>query len=482
MKKLICVILFFAFIVGCAPKVATPNSSVKIVETPSEPVSSSASTSTSNQCPEQNEDLLPEFEDLFNKDIMYDPNIEREVEKPILDFLNKGGSPNKVIDAFTKGFEENEGRFFQQDITRDNIPELIVNDFLLHVFGCRNGQYLSLLKIDPGGYSITSSKIFQIHDMNQNGVPDLIISEWRGDINLYFPTKYRIMEWDGTHFKDLITQPEFQSRYGAGGANEGYVWIEGLWSYTETDEKHVEVSDIDNNGTLELILRGGLPAHPDTRVHGPWRAETNIYMWNGEGFAIYSVEPATPTYRFQAIQDADYALSDGDYEKALSLYQDVISNKNLEWWSNERYFHEMQVVQAEYTGSLPPPPTPTPLPPNNSEYQYLSAYSYYRMMTIYAKLKSPMEARRFYEILKEQYPHNIEGHVFSELATVFWNELLSTSNLANACSKAIEFTSENTFEIFNYLGYVNTDKSYDWIDHGWQNGYNYTINGICPFK
>ena len=481
MKKLICVILFFAFIVGCAPKVATPNSSVEIVETPSEPVSSSISTPTSNQCPEQNEDLLPEFESLFNKDIMYDHNIEREVEQPILDFLNKGGSPNKVIDAFTKGFEENKGRFFQQDITHDNVPELIVNDFLLHIFGCKNGQYITLLIVDPGGV-ISFSNIFLIQDMNQNGVPDLIISEWLGDINWYIPEIYRIMEWDGTHFKDLVTQPDFESRYGGGGANEAHIWIDGVWNYTETSEKQVEVSDIDNNGTLEFILRGGLPTHPDTRVHGPWRAETDIYMWNGEGFVIYSVEPATPTYRFQAVQDADYAVSDGDYKKAVLLYQDVISNKKLEWWSNERYFHEMQVIQAEYTGSLTPPPTPTPLPQNNSEYQYLSAYSYYRVMTIYVKLKNPTEARRFYEILKEQYPHKIEGHVFSELATVFWNEFLSTSSLANACSKAIEFTSENTFEIFNYLGYVNTDKSYDWIDHGWQNGYNYTINSICPFK
>jgi hypothetical protein len=482
MKKLLCVIPFFAFIVGCAPELATPSPSVAIVETPSAPVSSSISTPTSNQCPEQNEDLIPEFGNLFNKNTMYDPNIEREIEQPILDFLNKGGSPDKVIDAFTIGFEENEGRFFQQDITHDKVPELIVNDFLLHIFGCRNGQYTTLLKIDPNGYSIASSWIFQIHDMNQNGIPDLIIGEWRGDINLYYPTKYRIMEWDGAHFKDLITQPEFQSRYGAGGASEGHVWIEDLWSYTETDEKHVEVSDIDNNGTSEFILRGGLPAHPDTRAHGPWRAEINIYMWNGEGFVIYSEEPATPTYRFQVIQDADYALSDGDYKKALLLYQDVISNKKLEWWSNERYFHEMQVVQAGYTGSLPPPPTPTPLLPNNSEYQYLSAYSYYRMMTIYAKLENSTEAKLFYEILKEQYPHNIEGYVFSKLATTFWDEFLSTSNLASACSKAIEFTNKNTFEIFNYLGDVNTDESYDWINHGWDNGYYYTINDICPFK
>ena len=453
---------------------AAPNS---IVVTPTVTVSPSTSTPISNQCPKQNEDLVPEFGNLFNKETMYDPDVKRDIEQPILGFLNKGGSPDKVIEAFTKGFEGNESRFFQKDLTHDNVPELIIGDFLLHIFGCQNGQYLTLLKVDPGG-AIAFSNIFLIQDMNLNGIPDLIISEWRGDINLYIPKIYRIMEWDGTCFKDLITQPDFESRYGGGGANESHVWIDGVWSYTETDKKQVEVFDIDNNGTLEFILRGGLPTHPDTRAHGPWRAETDIYMWNGKGFVIYSVEPATPTYRFQAVQDADYALFDGDYEKALSLYQDVISNETLEWWSNDRWLHESQVVQAEYSGL----PSPTPLPSNNSEYQYLAAYSYYRMMTIYTKLGNPTEARRFYETLKEKYPHEKEGYVFFELATAFWDEYLSANNLAIACSKAVEFTNQHTFEIFNYVGYVKTDETYDWINHGWQKEYTYTINDICPFK
>lgn len=156
MKKLFCLILFFPFIVGCVPKSTTPTSSVAIIDTPSVPVSPLTSTSSSNHCPEQNKDLAPEFENLFNKNIMYDPNIERDIEQPILDFLNKGGSPDKVIDVFTKGFEENEGRFFQQDVTEDTVPELFITDFLLHVFGCKNGQYTTLLKIDPGGSSIAS--------------------------------------------------------------------------------------------------------------------------------------------------------------------------------------------------------------------------------------------------------------------------------------------------------------------------------------
>lgn len=475
MKNLLRLALILVLLAGCSPQLATPGPDD--LPPPTAIVLLSTATPSFNQCPEQNKELVPEFGNFFNKAKMYDPSIKREIEKPVLDFLNKGGSPDKVIDAFAKGFEENGSRFFQQDLTNNNVPELIIDDFLLHIFGCKSGKYESILKIDPGG-AIAHSNIFLIQDMNLNGSPDLIISEWRGDINLYVPEIYRIMEWDGAHFKDLITQPDFESRYGGGGANDGHVWIDGVWSYTEIDEKQVEVSDIDNNGTLEFILRGGLPTHPDTRAHGPWRAETDIYFWNGKGFVIYSVEPATPTYRFQAVQDADYALFDKNYEKALALYQDVISNEELEWWSNDRWFHESQGVQTEYSGL----PSPTPLPANDSEYQYLSAYSYYRMMTIYAELGNISEAKMIYGTLTEKYFQGKEGFVISELATVFWDEFLTSNNMSNACSKAIDFTNKNPFEIFNYVGFIKTNETYDWITHGWQKEYNYTVNDICPFK
>jgi hypothetical protein len=487
-KELLCHILILTFLAGCTPEIPTPSlKDLPPIDNTSFPTLTPAPFF--NQCPEQKKDLVPEFEAFFNKETY--SKIERGIEQPILDFLNKGGSPDKVTDAFTKEFEENQFRFFQrdlielrafqQDLTNDNIPELIIQDFfLLHIFGCRNGHYVSLLNIDPGG-PISYSNLVLIQDMNLNGVPDLVISEWRGEIlfmNLQIPETYRVMEWDDSEFKDLIIQSNFESRYGAGEADGGRVWINGVWSYSESDEKSFEVADIDNNGTLELILRGGLPTHSDIKSYGPWRAETNIYMWNDEGFVIYSVIPTTPIFRFQAIQDADYALFDGDYDKALALYQDAIFNEKLDWWSNDKRFHERQVEEAEYYDF----PSPTPLPVNSSEYSYLSAYAYYRIMTIYAKVGNLSEARVIHETLKEKYHQGKEGHLISELATVFWTEFLISQNLSDACAKAIDYTSQNPFEIFNYVGSIKTDETYDWVTHGLQKEHFYTINDICPFK
>lgn len=472
MKNLLCLALIFVFLAGCTPQLVTPH--LDEIPPTITTVLSTASIPTSNQCPEQNKDLAPNFENLFDKEAMYNPNIKRDIERPILDFLNQGGTPDKVIDAFAKGFNEEKPRSFLKDVTNDSVPELFIGDFLLHILGCKNGQYVLLLKINPGG-AMPHSQIFLIQDMNQNGIPDLVISEWTGD-NLYVPDTYRIVEWDGIGFKDLIIQPEFESRYGAGNSNEGMIWIDGVWG--KNDEKQVEIFDIDNNGTFELVLRGGLPVHPDTRAHGPWRAETDIYMWNGKGFVIYSVEPATPKYRFQAVQDADYALFDKDYTKALSLYNDVIFDKNLEWWSTDRYLHESLVTQAEYLSS----PTPTPLPPNNSEYEYLSAYARYRILTIYTNLEQLSEAQNMYETIQKEYPDGQEGHVIAELATIFWNEYIISGNLYNACSNAISFAAPNAFEIFNYVGLVKTEKEYDWTYHGWQKERDYKIEDICPFK
>jgi hypothetical protein len=431
------------------------------------------------QCPKQDNSLVPDFAVLFDKDKMYDRDNERNIEQPILDFLNRGGSPKTVADTFNTGLEERNLKSFQQDLTNDNVPELIVSDFLLHVFGCENRQYALFLKVNPGlNLRIKYSNLLYVEDLNINGMPDLVISEWVGDFNLYVPEMYRIMEWNGLEFKDLIVQPEFESRYGAGGAKDGQVWIDGNWSYTKTTVKQVEIADVDKNGTVELILRGGLPGHPDTQRHGPWRAETDIYMWNGDGFVIYSVEPAPPIYRFQAIQDADYAFFDGEYDKAVESYQDVIFSDKLDWWSTDKYLHMNRAFDAMLNGVA----IPTPLPPDDSEYNYLSAYSRYRIMLIYVKRGWIPEAKVIYETLQEKHPAGKEGHVIAELATVFWNEFLSSNNLSTACSKAIDFTNENVFEIFNYVGSVKTDETYDWIYHGWQKTHNYTVDDICPFE
>lgn len=483
-------------IVGCSPSISTSepvnilptNTEMPIENTQAPVLPASTATLTftptihptetviptfTTQCPETNNSLVANFDELFNQDAM-SSDIMRDIEHPVLDFLNQGGAPDKVINAFAKGFNEDEPRSFLKDVTNDSVPELFIDDFLLHVLGCQNGKYALLLKIKPVG-AMPHSQIFLIQDMNLDGIPDLVISEWTGD-NLYVPDTYRIMEWDGVGFKDLIIQPKFESRYGAGNSNEGRVWIDGVWG--KNDEKQVEIIDIDNNGTFELILRGGLPVHPDARAHGPWRAETDIYIWNGKGFVIYSVEPAAPRYRFQAVQDADYALFDEDYTEALNLYNNVIVDKNLEWWSTDRYLHESQVTQAEYL-SLPTPP---PLPPNNSEYKYLSAYARYRILTIYTNLGELSKAQNMYETIQKEYPDDQEGHVIAELATIFWNEYIISDNLYNACSNAISFAIPNAFEIFNYVGFVKTEKEYDWTYHGWQIERDYKIEDICPFK
>jgi len=429
------------------------------------------------QCPEQDKSLVSDFSALFDKAKLYDRDIERNIEQPILDFLNRGGSPKLVVGAFNKGFEGKMSESFQQDLTNDNVPELIVSDFLLHVFGCKNGQYVLLLKVDPGNWVIKYSDLRFVEDMNINGIPDLVVSEWVGDINLYVPETYRILEWDGSTFKDLIIQPEFESRYGAGGAKNGHVWIDGSWSYAETTVKRVEISDIDGNRTKELILRGGLPGQIDAQRNGPWRGETDIYMWNGEGFVFYSGEPAPPVYRFQAVQDADYAFFDGNYDKAVELYQDVIFSDKLDWWSTDKYIH----INRAFDTILNSLATPTPLPPDDSEYNYLSAYARYRIMLIYVKRGWLPEAKVIYDNLQEQYALGKEGHVIAELANIFWNEYQNSNNLSSSCIKAIDFTNENVFEIFNYVGSVQTEKSYDWTFHGWQKTHNYTVNDICPF-
>ncbi|PKN93352.1 MAG: hypothetical protein CVU44_10710 [Chloroflexi bacterium HGW-Chloroflexi-6] len=483
MKNFFLLIAFSSIMMGCTT--AAPHSILedKPVVTPTKISSPTQTPDALPKCPAEKEIPNLDFSELFDNNTLTNSEKSREIELLILDFLNDGGSPDSVINTFIQNFmqdsEDNEEhtRFFQKDITNDGIPELIIDYTLLYVFGCKEGKYSTVLKIDPGGL-LAYSGIFLVQDMNLNGVPDLVINEWRGDINFYIPQVYRIMEWDGTKFKDLITQPDFTSRYGAGGAHKGGVSIDGAWTYEKPSTNNIEITDLDENGTQELILRGGLPTQFDSQLRGPWRAETNIYSWNGEGFVIYDVIPTPPEYRFQAIQDAEYAFFDEEYEKAIELYQDVISNDALKWWSTDQWFHESRVVMAEHAGNA----TPTPLPYDNSEYQYLSAYAHYRIMLIYAKQGRLSEANQTYTTLQENYPNGEKGYVTADLAAIFWNEFQNTQDIASSCSKAIAFADSNVFEIFNYVTRIKTDKEYDWIFHGWQKERDYVVDDICPFE
>src|SRR5215211_189125 len=126
------------------------------------------------ECPEEDPSLESNFE--------FD-NRTGGVEQKILDFLNEGGSIQKIITAVSR--TNNSSRL--TDVTNDGNPDLILGGFLMldangfpvaydtfHILACHDGQYF----LFSGEHTIgiaSFNTIYDVIDMNANGIPEIII-------------------------------------------------------------------------------------------------------------------------------------------------------------------------------------------------------------------------------------------------------------------------------------------------------------------
>ena len=185
-------------------------------------------------------------------------------------------------------------------------------------------------------------------------------------------------------------------------------------------------------------------------------------------FIRQPIEYDEPKYRFQAIQDGDYATENGNYEKAIVLYQDVISNKNLEWWSIERQKYEQAVIDAQLTGQEEPFAQPLE---DKTEYSRLAAYAYYRIMLLQYVRGYESDAGTVYNTLQQKFGADPYGRPYAEMATAFWGAYQSAHSVYDGCAAAIHYADEH-LEILIPLG-----SDY----HGAQS-HTYVPVDVCPFR
>ena len=271
--------------------------------------------------------MVPDFKKAFEE------TDNRDLVTPVLNFLNQGGSQQAVVQVF----KQSNWRTFEGDLTADNVPELGVFEPFLSVLGCINGKYEVLLdaQIEIWGWS----EIVSTQDINRNGVPELVVHNPDACGIIGRCSEAYIYEWNGQQFKNIV-----ETDYS------GIISMRGPFD--------VEVKDIDENGTQELLTSGGIPNMAAYADGIPWRTQFDTYMWNGKAFVLARTEFEPPEYRFQAVQDGDRATLRGDYERALAYYEQTMFDEKLEWWTPERQAYE----EAKFAFPLVPTPTPLPVP------------------------------------------------------------------------------------------------------------------------
>jgi tetratricopeptide (TPR) repeat protein len=305
-----------------------------------------------------------------------------------------------------------------------------------------------------------------IKDMNLDGLPEVLLRLKR-TMGTRYKSTYEIFSWDGSSFKSLVSQTEFDDDYGLGGVWRGDIRINGLGGEYPWEGEAWEVLDIDQNGTLELILRSGIETHEDFIVHGPHQPLVHVYTWNGEGFVLDDLQIGPPEYRFQAVHNGDLYTLLHEYEQAETSYRQAIDDPTLLYWidNSVEYFREVRV--ASY-GQLP---TPTPSAPDVDEYPNLATYAQYRIVLLHLLQGQMHAAEEEYQAILAGYPAGQEGHIFVLLAKRLLGEYRASGDVRAACGEVVEFAAMHEDEVLQYVGGY----------HGWQS-LEYEVADVCPFR
>ncbi len=372
--------------------------------------------------------------------------INRSFQEDIFDFLNNGGMVNVIIEQFREARQKEGFVFFRKDLTNDNLTDYIFRDpnnpFAGYfIYFCRNGRYEHQSIFDGDPYA-NNLKITTIHDINADGMPEIVAE---------ISNVMIVLEWNGESFVEIGAVRDFG------------------------DSKY-DIQDINSDGLVEIIFNRGYPGSCCEYLEWPWRKYEAIYGWNSSMFIEISRTYDKPVYRFQAIQDADKNVLQRHYENALTLYQDVIFNEELDWWSASKreYTYEYQWATTPlYFGEVlqPTETVPTPPAPDPTEYPRLAAYAYYRMVILHTFLSEMEAAQVKYATLQEKFPAESPGHPYVEMAIDFWDAYQSSGLMYEACAAAIAYADAHP-EILIPLG-----SDY----HGAQS-HQYQPADVCPFR
>nr|NIS81004.1 hypothetical protein [Anaerolineales bacterium] len=322
--------------------------------------------------------------------------------------------------------------------------EFDFTDGYLWVFTCSEGGYQQIAAQFIGGYgSSPTDGLRAILDMNSNGIQEIVFVVFyreRDSTNRDF----RIMEWNGSRFVDLIEESFGQAGCGYHPSGACIQFGDGA------------TVDVDGDGIPELVLARNENIATASRMDPfsiyPSKFLWYIWDWDGSVFKFSRTLPS-PRFRIQAVRDAD-ALSSpwlADYQTALALYQDAIFNESLASWGSGPFAQS----------GLP------------YERSRLEAYARFRLMLVHINLGNEDAAEIAYDTLQSRFQSGDPGFPYAAMAKAFWDEYATSRDLSIACGRATEYAAANPEEILVPLGsfvYVPLYSN------------NYAPEDICPFQ
>jgi hypothetical protein len=393
---------------------------------------------------------MPDFIHELNKSLFSPKQFSLD---DLTQYVNQNGV-QPLLDAYDRlsNEEKKEYPVKRMDLTNDGVPELLfgIRATGYHILKCEKGKYEEVWISGGTNTMAETPELTLVSDVNRDGIPEMVL-KFRlsgGD------TFWKVVEWDGQTFKNIIqdTQPQND------GWN-GVISVNG-WS------GDLRFEDLHHNGILSLVIYDDIPMLRDAFYRGfPWRKDQIYYEWNGTYYVYKKTIYAPPQYRFQAVQDGDRATVEGRLDAALDLYQQVIFGDRLDWWSSDRRHY---LLNMDYVKLTLVPPTPDP-----HEYEYQAAYSLYRILLLHVERGYIQHAQTVLNTLRKQYTPNHDGYVYTQMAETFWQEYQKTHDLSSACQEVVAL-AKSAKDAPTYLGMS--------VIHGAQTiDYERQPEMYCPF-
>src|SRR3990172_3164073 len=311
------------------------------------------------------------------------------------------------------------------DVTGDGEPDIIIDLFYYFAKDHMFGQTFYVFVQQEGQFQTTSSGYFgsfafqirswddfqesirAIRDLNSNGVPEIVLAAYYGERDS-FATEFRIIEWDGGGFIDLVA-PRDDPLAGC---------------HYQPNSACVQFGDgsiagVDGDGKMELgLIHNRNLMQEDCAFLDPSKCFPSAFVWyvwewDGEAF-MYSRTLTAPRYRIQAVRDGD-ALS-WDAPRAIAFYQAAIFDDLLLAWHSSPF-----APSADF-----------------EERSRLGGYARYRLVVLHVAEGNTPAAEVAYDTLQRLYPPGTPGSKYAELANEFWQAYQVSRDIAPACARAVE--------------------------------------------
>ncbi|MFO7743068.1 MAG: hypothetical protein R6X31_12215 [Anaerolineae bacterium] len=262
----------------------------------------------------------------------------------------------------------------------------------------------------PDEIQMQSPELRLIDDVNADGETEVLIQQhWCGAHTCF--TGLTVGRWDGATWRDLAADPIDQA-------------------YTD-----LTIDDRDGDGALEFILHGGMFGSVGA---GLQRQHTLIFKWEDGAYRLVQDTPDPSDHPYYLVLDANTALAEGDWDRALELAEQAVNNPDFE---------------------------DSMVPVEEVDQRRIISYAAVEAMLVYAhrgdvaQMEAVLNQIRGYDFL--------EPNVYTEAAGRLLDVYRDTGDVVEACAAMEDLVAQQPDEavFFQWYGY-NTARI--------------TVDQICP--